>query len=321
MNIIRTDGFFPGSNGKDKVVYRIFHPEGRPKGILQIAHGMSEHFGRYDGFARYMASQGFMVCGNDHLGHGMTARGREELGYIGSDKGWVHMTDDMFKLTKLIKSGSYEMIEGVSDQNNQGLPYFLLGHSMGSILSCCYITCYGEMIDGVILSGTLGKQPPNFPAGPIVKALQRRKGDKYTSFLPYILAFGNYNRKYDKSEGLIAWISKDREVLKAFKDDPRCNFYYTLNGFWNIHEMISFISRKDWPLEIPKDLPFRILSGEMDPVGNYGKGIKKLHKRLKNAGIKDLETTIYPGLRHEILNEPERSEVFNDILYWMEERI
>ncbi|PKM84328.1 MAG: alpha/beta hydrolase [Firmicutes bacterium HGW-Firmicutes-11] len=306
---------FQSSNGDAMIAYWVETPEAsedfetRPRGILQIAHGMAEHSLRYRETIEFFTARGYVVCGNDHLGHGMTAASRQELGYFGKQKGWFHMAEDMYGLTLRMKETYGE------------LPYFLLGHSMGSLLARVYLTRYGSDLNGVVLSGTSGPNPKAGLSKPLVSLISATKGEHHRSKLIYGLAFGNYNDRYEKGCDRLSWMSQVQPVLDDFRKDPLCNFTLTVAGFRDLMELLAFVSRKQWATEIPADLPVLLVSGEMDPVGDFGEGVKKVYKALEAAGCKDLTMKLYPDTRHEIFNEPVRRQTMEDIAAFMEDRL
>lgn len=300
---------FASSNGLNQFSYVTYSENEAPKAIIQIAHGMSEHIGRYEEFARFFTRHGFLVCGNDHLGHGETALSPEEFGYFGKRKGWIYMVDDMHRLTILMKEIYGE------------IPYYIMGHSMGSLLVRAYLSCYGKDISGAILMGTSGKNPVLKFAKPLINTVITVKGDRYRSKLLYTIAFGDYNKKYDECKDKLGWMSQDPSTLECFRNDPKCNFVLTAAGFRDLTEALIFVSRKDWAREVPKELPIFLLSGQMDPVGDYGKGVKQVYNNLSSAGVKDLVMKLYPKSRHELIHEPDKDLVFMDILDWIKKHL
>lgn len=306
---------FQSSNGNAQIAYWVVAPgssedaETKPRGILQIAHGMAEHSLRYRETIDYFTGKGYVVCGNDHLGHGKTATTAEDLGYFGKQKGWFHMAEDMYGLTLRMK-------ETYGD-----LPYFLLGHSMGSLLARVYLTRYGSELSGVVLSGTSGPNPKAGLSKPLVRLISTAKGERHRSKLIYGLAFGNYNDRYEKGCDRLSWMSQDQAVLDAFRRDPLCNFTLTVAGFRDLMELLAFVSREEWAREIPVDLPVLLISGEMDPVGDFGEGVKKVHKALKAAGCLDLTMKLYLNTHHEVLNEPVKWQAMDYIATFMADRI
>ncbi|HZK01316.1 MAG TPA: alpha/beta fold hydrolase [Anaerovoracaceae bacterium] len=296
---------FLSSNKVDNVHFAVYIPHKKPIGIIQVSHGMAEHFGRYHEFTEFLVEKGFIVCGNDHLGHGNTAPSTSDLGYFGKTNGWINMTDDLYLLTQIMKDRFGD------------LPYFLIGHSMGSLLARAYLSCYGREITGAILIGTSGDNPIAKRSIPLVKFIARIKGERHRSKFIYSLAFGDYNRKYEKGSRKLAWMSQDHQVLDSFRADPRCNFIFTVSGFHDLMRLLVYVSRKDWASEVPIDLPVSLLSGDMDPVGDFGEGTRQVFKHLQMAKIKDLSLKLYPGMRHEILSEPGKEKVYFDILSWI----
>lgn len=299
-------GTYGSSNGLDTIGYTVYETDGEPKGILQIGHGMSEHIGRYEKIAAYFTDQGFVVCGNDHLGHGESVSSPEDFGYFGKEKGWVHLVDDMHLLTKKMM-GAYP-----------GLPYFLLGHSMGSLLSRAYISCYGEQLSGTILMGTSGRNGKAALLAPLLHTIIATRGPRYRSKQLYNLAFGKYTKKYTGETDKLGWMTRDRDILDRFRKDPKCNFIFTAAGFRDLTDVLRFVSRKEWASLVPRNLPILLVSGGMDPVGEFGNGVRSVHRALHDAGIKDLHIILYEDSRHELFNEPEKDRVLGDIREWMD---
>lgn len=309
MSFDKGTGSYKSCNGFDRIAYYLFIPEKTPKAILQIAHGMSEHFGRYSEFSGYLAQKGILVCGNDHLGHGRSVSRSEDLGYFGSENGWTHMVKDMYLLTKLIK------------ESYPDIPYFLLGHSMGSLLARAYLPLYGDELTGVILMGTSGKNKKVKTAMPVLRIIRMLKGERHRSMFVYKLAFGSYNKSYPKGSSRLAWMSQDRQVLKAFREDPRCNFILTVAGFMDLLNVLEFVSGNQWARQVPKDLPVHLVSGDQDPVGDFGKGVHDVYKELMKEKVVNLSMKLYPNDRHELLNEPHKETVYQDLLHWIEKHI
>jgi alpha-beta hydrolase superfamily lysophospholipase len=302
-------GTYKGSNGLDTITYFFYKPKESPKAILQISHGMAEHMGRYQEFASFLAERGYLVCGNDHLGHGETSATIEDFGYFGKEKGWIHMVDDMHLLTVLMKKTFGDV------------PYFIIGNSMGSLLLRAYLTSYGHEISGAILMATSGRSSLAKVAMPLINLIGALKGQRHRSNLLYSVAFGNYTKMYEKGCNKLAWMSQDSKVLAAFEADSMCNFVFTVAGYRDLTEVLLFVSRPEWAQELPRNLPIYLISGSMDPVGEYGKGVQQVYKALLEAKIKDLSMKLYPDDRHEILNEPHKETVYQDIFSWMEKHL
>lgn len=282
----------------------------KPKAILQIAHGMAEHIMRYDYFARYLNKNGILVCGNDHIGHGKSAASEDDLGYFTPEDGHFKVVDDMHKLNQLEK------------KKYPGVPYFLLGHSMGSFMAREYCMRYGKTINGAIIMGT-GQQPKALLG--FVKLLcsgqAKLKGWHYRSTSINKMAFGAYNKRFQPIKTGNEWLTKNVEIQKVYKDDPLSGYTFTLNGFYNLFDVMSYVENNANISKVPKKLPILIVSGQDDPVGSYGKGPLLVRDGFKNAGVRDVNMKLYENDRHEILNEDNQIEVFDDIIKWILDRI
>jgi alpha-beta hydrolase superfamily lysophospholipase len=201
-----------------------------------------------------------------------------------------------------------------------GLPSFLLGHSMGSFLARKYVALYGEELSGCILSGTMGKNVA-LPLGKFLSTLQKKlKGPKSKGRLLTAISFGSYNRRIENPVNRCAWLSTVDEVCVDYRNDELCAFPFTAGGFYDLFTLLGEISAGDWAKRVPAALPLYIFSGEEDPVGGYGKGPREVYDALAQAGCADLTLKLYPGGRHEMLNEVNRREVYDDVLAWMDER-
>lgn len=300
---------FKDSDGIELNVYK-WIPKGEKIGVVQISHGMTENVLRYDEFAEYLNDKGFIVYGHDHRGHGLTARTKEDLGYIADNEGFDWLVRDLYELISNAK------------QENKGLPIYLFGHSMGSFLSQRFVELHGKDIDGLILSGSNGEPTKLTPFGILISRLEIKLfGRKHTSKVMDKLSFGNFNKKFKPNRTPYDWLcSVDSEVDKYIANEHcgfvcSSSFYYDLlRGLKEIHNEKNFIS-------IPNELPIYILAGDMDPVGFFGKGIMNLYEKLKNNGIKDVKYKLYKDKRHEILNEDNKEEVMNDISIWLLDKV
>lgn len=300
---------FKDSDGIELNVYK-WIPKGEKIGVVQISHGMTENVLRYDEFAEYLNDKGFIVYGHDHRGHGLTARTKEDLGYISDNEGFDWLVRDLYELISNAK------------QDNKGLPIYLFGHSMGSFVSQRFVELHGKDIDGLILSGSNGEPTKLTPFGILISRLEIKLfGRKHTSKVMDKLSFGNFNKKFKPNRTSYDWLcSVDSEVDKYIANEHcgfvcSSSFYYDLlRGLKEIHNEKNFIS-------IPNELPIYILAGDMDPVGFFGKGIMNLYEKLKNNGIKDVKYKLYKDKRHEILNEDNKEEVMNDISIWLLDKV
>lgn len=290
-----------------KIYVHKWSPDNNPKGIVQIAHGMAERAIRYDYFARALVKEGFVVYANDHRGHGESASSIEELGYISDGDGFSDMVEDMKILTNIVKS------------ENPDLPVILFSHSMGSFLAQHYIQLYGNEIDGLILSGTSGKQPPTVDVGILLaRSIMTLRGRKASGKLVDKLAFGTYNKRFKPNRTKFDWLSRDSKQVDKYIDDPYCGSLFPVSFFYDLFVGMKTIHRPEYLARVPKDLPIYIFGGQDDPVSNYGLGIIQLGGTYKYLGIRNITSRLYPGGRHEMLNEINRDEVIGDILDWIE---
>ena len=302
--------YFPSSDGVHSVHVQEWLPEGQPRAVVQLVHGIAEHVARYDHLARFLTAHGYYVCGDDHLGHGKTAAGPDELGYTSEQDGWTHMVDDLHALRRL------------TGEKYPGIPYLLLGHSMGSFLSRTYLIRYPGDVDACALSGT-GQQAPALVAfGALFAKLERaRLGSHGRSALIQKLCFGAYNNQFKPVRTPNDWISRDDAVVDAYNADPFCQFWPTVTLFGDMMGGIKLIAAPDNLSKMDKATPVYFFSGALDPVGDSGKGVQRAYQSFLNAGCQDVSIHLYPNGRHEILNELNREEVYSDLLAWMESRL
>lgn len=300
--------YFPSKDGNTEIHTIIWRPQGPPRAVLQICHGMLEYIERYEEFAGYLTDRGFLVVGNDHLGHGKSVQSRTEYGYMHKTYGNVCLLSDMHTLRQKVQ-GKYPDI-----------PYFLFGHSMGSILTRQYMALYGKALSGVILSGAVAPQNRLLVmAGKLACRLNALVfGWHHRSRLLHEMALGGYNRRFRPSLTGVDWISSDAAVVERYARDPLCTFRFTTNGFYTLFDGVQHVQRKEALFIIPKHLPILILSGEHDPVGDFGRGVRKIYSVYRRAGIRDVMMKLYPQKRHEIVNEIGKDEVYEDIGRWLE---
>ncbi|WP_028505875.1 alpha/beta hydrolase [Ruminococcus sp. FC2018] len=288
----------------DIAYYAVF-PQTAVRGVVQIAHGMAEHFERYSGFADFLAEKGFVVCGEDHLGHGRSVSDDTDYGYFAQREGWQCVVKDMYKLTRMMKKSYPEV------------PYFIFGHSMGSFLARAFVTCYHRALDGAVFCGTSGGQGGTEAMLTMLDIAKRIHGEKYKGEFFNKLAFGSYNNGISPRNSDFDWLSRDTANVARYCNDKRCGFTFTINGFENLIKMIWYVSNDKWYSSYPKDLPTYLISGSADPVGNYGKGVLKVFNNL-NLYNCNVEMKIYKDARHELLNEINKDEVYSDVLDFFE---
>lgn len=276
---------------------------GSVKGVVQIAHGMAEHSNRYAEFALNLCRQGYAVYINDHLGHGSSVANKDELGFFGDD-GVTSLVEDMKQLTDIAKN------------EYPNVPVFLFGHSMGSFLSRAYTAKYGHLIDGVIYCGTSGPNPAASMGIMMADYIAKKEGKLYRSSFLDSTAFASYNKKTEK-ETKFDWLSRDKKEVQKYIDDEYCGFLFTASGFKTLFTLLKEISSKLWYKTVPSDMQIFIISGEADPVGEYGKGVRQVYGDLKKTGHTGVTMKLYPEARHELLNELNKKEVFSDIVEWL----
>ncbi|MDR1272820.1 MAG: lysophospholipase [Clostridiales Family XIII bacterium] len=293
-----------GSGGENIRIFKWKANE--PKALLQIAHGMAEHPARYDDFARFLTDHGISVYMNEHAGHGKEA---STLGFFPGPDGISHVVDDMKSLTDEMKGEHSE------------LPIFLLGHSMGSFLARIYITKYAEGLTGCILSSTAGPNPLEGVVLSIAKIQSKLKGPKSEAKFIDNLTGGMYLKRIKDPVNKRAWLSTVDDLCIKYDEDPYCGFVFTAQGYEGLLGMMVEINRKEWAGKVPTQLPVYLFAGSEDPVGDYGKGVIEVYRRLKDAGLTDLTAKLYPGGRHEMLNEANKEEVYDDTLAWLEAHV
>ncbi|MFZ5351989.1 MAG: alpha/beta hydrolase [Bacillota bacterium] len=291
-------------------VYKWMPEEGTvPKAAIQIAHGMAETAARYERLADYLTSHGYIVYANDHRGHGRTAKSLDNVGYLGKD-GFNWAVKDMHQLNGIIR------------KENTELPVILIGHSMGSFMSQQYITLYGESLDALILSGTNGAFGFDVSAGILLARLEiALKGDKHRSKLLDKMSFGKFNNPFKPARTQFDWLSRDCQEVDKYIDNPYCGSVFSAGYFYDLARALKKLHLPDAMSKIPKELPIYIFSGDMDPVGNYGKGPKRLYNMYKELNIKNVTLKLYKNGRHEMLNETNRDEVMKDILDWLNNNV
>ena len=270
---------------------------------------MSEHAGRYDEFARYLVSRGYVVCATDHIGHGKSVADPADLGHMPVD-GKEILIEDVHELRKTVTA-----------RYSRQTPYILFGHSMGSFITRAYLARYGEGVAAAILSGT-GQQPYLLSKGgnALARILARMKGPTYRSALLESMGAGSFAKQIENPRTTHDWLSVDPAVVDAFESDELCGAPFSVGGYATLTDLTGEVVTVACASQVPKKLPVLFIAGAQDPVGACGKGVNAAADLLRRAGVQNVEVRLYEGMRHEILNEPGRAQVYTEVVDWIEER-
>lgn len=307
----KTDFTFLSSDGKTRLHGIAWIPEDvTPVAVLQIVHGVAEYVGRYDDFARFLNRRGIIVVGHDHLGHGLSLPEGGTPVYFGDGNTWNTPVDDIYVLHTKLK------------EQYPHLPLLLMGHSMGSFLSRTYLIRYPGTVKAAILMGTGWQSAAALTGGLALAGMLKRRNAAATNDTVTELAFGAYNKTFKPNRTDYDWLSADEENVDAYMADPLCGQDATVGLFYEMLNGIRFNQRRGNLEQMDKTMPILLISGEDDPVGGMGAGVRQTYAEFKRTGIADCTLKLYPGLRHELLNEKaHRDEVYQDIWSWMEEKL
>jgi len=300
--------YYPSVDGKTQIHAIRWEPDGEPKAILQIIHGMVEFIDRYDDFAKFLTEHDFLVVGEDHLGHGESVQSEEYYGYFGKDgNAWV--IADIHQL-RLMMSEEYP-----------DLPYLMLGHSMGSFLVRQYITekdaRYAEGLSGVIVMGTGWQPAASMAAGKaLAKMLGTDKVGKKAKAID-VIAFGSYLKKIEHPRTGKDWLTKDEKIVDWYRKEPKCMFHFTPNAYYHMFSGMQKAHDIERMKKLPEGLPILFASGAEDPVGNWGEGVRKAYMVYTENTPCKVDIKLYHDDRHEILNETDRAQVYEDMLEFL----
>ena len=303
---------FSSKDGKSQIKGLMWQLSGTtassPRGVVQIVHGMAEHVGRYDEFARYLAQRGFVVCGHDHVGHGKSVSCAEDRGHMPAEGGADILIEDVAAMRSLMGS-----------RFARNVPYFIFGHSMGSFVVRSYLTKYGAGLSGAIICGTGNKPGVVARFGRrVALMIAGRKGERFVSPLLHSLADGAYSKAVRNARTPLDWLSCDEANVDAYIADDMCGCPFTAGAYATLFDLVERASRLDLAMGVPKDLPMFYIAGAEDPVGDSGDGVRDAIEVMRAAGVADIKIKLYDGMRHEILNEGDRAQVFEDVLSWLE---
>jgi len=301
---MKREFFYPSKDGKTQIHAIEWIPEGEVTVILQMCHGMAEYIDRYHEFAEFLTRHGFYVVGNDHLGHGHSVTEPEKLGYFAEKSGNACVIADI------------QYLRICTEKKYPNLPYFMMGHSMGSFLLRQYLGLYSGGLAGAIIMGTGELPDVLLGAGKLVCELVALvKGWDYRSKLVDSFGAGGYAKKMGMN-----WLSRNEENVEKYKEDPLCGFMFTVNAYFNMFSGMLKMNQQEHEEKTSKNLPMLFVSGKEDLVGECGKAVEHVYKKYKDSGYKNVEMKLYENDRHEILNELDKEAVFGDILAWLELR-
>ena len=307
MNYNFNEYRFPSADGKNTIYAEIYTPKhAAPKGIVQLAHGMIDYTGRYTALASFLCEHGFIFAGNHHLGHGKSVGTGEDFGFFAERDGYKYVLEDINSMNKYLH------------KTHPDLPVILLGHSMGSFISRLYVAQHPTAVSGLIIHGTGGPNPLVGVGKLLSKLITSFYGARHRSELINNMAFGSYNKRYPKEEGHNAWLTRDLAKVADRDTNEFTSFKFTVSGYTDLFTFLAGSNSKAWFKSYPKKMPTLVMSGDMDPVGDYGKGPAYVYKQLMINGASNVTLKMYEGARHELFNETNADEVFHDILAWIE---
>lgn len=274
----------------------IYLPDGECRGVIQLVHGMAEHIGRYEEAAKVFAGSGYAACAHNHLGHGEL--GREKRGYFGESNGWNNLVEDVHTFRKIVT------------MRYPSLPYFILGHSMGSFIARTYVVKHSGLT-GLILTGTGQKSPNLLRFGRTVASAVKLfgGGDKPSKLIQKLASGANKDS---------SWLTRDEGVVAKFDADEDCGFPFTAAGYYDMFDGMLRLTDDSFVRAVSANLPILLLSGEEDTVGDKGLGVRLCAEQFERVGVRDVEMKLYPNARHEVLNETNKDEVYADILAFLE---
>jgi len=304
------DFYYNSSTGENQLHARICLPNMEAKAIVQIAHGIADYIRRYDEFMEYLAHHGYIVVGNDHLGHGDNIKEPLDVGFFAAKNGWDYAVKDMDRLRDIMR------------EEYPDLPYIFFGHSMGSFLTRTYIIKNPDKYDAVILSGTGHQSKALILSGyALASTMVKLHGPRADGAILNEIAFGAYNNRINDPLTPFDWVSRDKDMVAKYEADPLCGFVAKTSLYRDMMGGLLYITNQKNISTMNTEPPVYFMSGAADPVGDYGAGVEKAYKAFCKAGCKDVFMRLYPEGRHEMLNEINRQEVYADVLNWLEQKL
>ncbi len=293
---------FPSTDNVHTLKGILYTPDCEAKGIFHHVHGMTDHKERYDSFLEEICEKGYICLAYDNLGHGETANDESELGFIASRDGYKILAEDVCSVARQMK------------EKYPGLPYYLMGHSMGSFIVRLAVYICPETADKLIVMGTAGPSPVYYPGLGLIDVIRAIYGERHISPFLESVAFGTYNKRFAETGG--DWLSKDPGVREAYERDKYCNFHFTTSALHDLIKLNAAVNSKKWFYGVRKGMPVLLVSGKDDPVGDYGMGVFTVFKKLRAAGC-DVQLKLYRDNRHELINDTARDKVISDILAFL----
>lgn len=305
---MRTEYYYD-SCGAGQIRACVWTPENEPRAIVQLVHGIAEHVERYDDYASWLNEKGFLVVAQDHMGHGKSIGSNGIQGYFHG--GWFSAVADTYDLLQQTMA------------KFPGVPYILFGHSMGSFIVRTILAKHPDSgIAGCIVCGTAWQPAALLKiAMPMCKLLCRNGGDKKPSPALKKLMFGSYNQNVEHVRTENDWLTRDDRVVDAYNSDPLCGFTATAGLYRDMMTGIAYIQKPDTLAAMNRQTPVLFVAGSADPVGAYGQGVQQAAKAFRDCGMEDVSLKLYPMCRHEILNEINNIQVYEEIQEWIEEKI
>ncbi len=305
MEIVRESFCVPSCDGVHTLAGVVFRPTGQIRGFFHVVHGMTEYIGRYERFMTAMAEAGYLTFGYDNLGHGNTGDPTNDLGFIATRGGWELLIRDV----RVFSDAVFKTYGKTAE-----LPYLLMGHSMGSFIARL-AAARTVKADKLIAMGTGGPNPAANPGLGLIALIQCFYGARHISPLLQKVAFGNYNKRFEKEleDAPDPWLTTDAEIRKKYAGDPFCTFKFTVSAMGDLIRLMKYSNQSAWYETLPVSTPVLLVSGEDDPVGNYGVGVRQVTERLARSGH-NVSCVLYPGGRHEILNDVTYDATVQDIL-------
>ena len=310
--VVREEFSLPSSDGVTTLVGDVWEPAGASgpvRGVVQLVHGMAEHIGRYDEFARFLAAAGYAVVGHDHVGHGRSVDDPSSWGVIDHRHGFEHLVEDIRRV------GVY------ARERFGGAPHLMFGHSMGSFLLRCYLMEHADGLAGAVVCATGWQSPAALALGRLVcDAIGATRGWQTRSGLVHALADGAYERAFPEGEGgRIGWLTRDAERRAQFAVDPACGFTFSVAAYHELFRAVGRAQSAAGARGMRPDVPVLLMAGDQDPVGARGRALPKVARLMRTAGVRNVRECLYPGARHELLNETCRAQVFADVLAFLDE--